>query len=84
MWTFSGVKILFRVALVLLRCTLGSQENLKSCQGLYETMQVLRAIPPKYMGESFLVQEVNTCVVICLFMALFCSLSPFLLDFALL
>lgn len=55
---FSGVKILFRVGLVLLKCILGSQEKLKTCQGLYETMEHLRAIPPQYMRESFLVREV--------------------------
>lgn len=55
----SGVKILFRVGLVLLKCTLGSQEKLKSCQGLYETMELLRAIKPQYMQEGFLVQEVE-------------------------
>ena len=57
---FSGVKILFRVGLVLLKCMLGSQEKLKSCQGLYETMELLRAIQPQYMQESFLVREVNS------------------------
>lgn len=55
---FSGVKILFRVGLVLLKFTLGSQEKLKTCQGLYETMEVLRAIKPQYMQEGFLVHEV--------------------------
>ncbi|XP_003965569.2 TBC1 domain family member 10A-like isoform X1 [Takifugu rubripes] len=58
MFLCEGVKILFRVGLVLLKCTLGSQEKLKSCQGLYETMQLLRAIQPQYMQESFLAQEV--------------------------
>lgn len=56
---FSGVKILFRVGLVLLKCTLGSQEKLKACQGLYETMELLRAIQPQYIQESFLVHEVH-------------------------
>lgn len=57
---FSGVKILFRVGLVLLKCMLGSQEKLKACQGLYETMELLRAIRPQYMQERFLVQEVQS------------------------
>ena len=56
---FAGVKILFRVGLVLLKCTLGSQEKLKACQGLYETMELLRAIQPQYIQESFLVHEVH-------------------------
>lgn len=58
MFLCEGVKILFRVGLVLLKCMMGSQEKLKSCQGLYETMELLRAIHPKYMQESFLVHEV--------------------------
>lgn len=58
MFLCEGVKILFRVGLVLLKCMMGSQEKLKSCQGLYETMELLRAIQPKYMQESFLVHEV--------------------------
>ena len=49
-----GVKIIFRVGLVLLKCMLGSQEKLKACQGLYETMELLRAIEARYMQESFL------------------------------
>lgn len=56
---FSGVKILFRVGLVLLKCMLGSQEKLKACQGLYETMELLRAIQPQYTQEGFLVHEVQ-------------------------
>ncbi|XP_054468228.1 TBC1 domain family member 10A-like [Anoplopoma fimbria] len=58
MFLCEGVKILFRVGLVLLKSTLGSQEKLKSCQGLYETMELLRAIQPQYMQETFLVQEI--------------------------
>lgn len=41
---------------------LGTQEKLKSCQGLYETMELLRAVRPEYMKEAFLVQEVETHV----------------------
>ncbi|KAM9820447.1 TBC1 domain family member 10A-like [Neosynchiropus ocellatus] len=58
MFLCEGVKILFRVGLVLLKCMLGSQEKVKSLPGLYETMECLRAIPPQYMQESFLVHEV--------------------------
>ncbi|KAM7392955.1 hypothetical protein PAMA_007867 [Pampus argenteus] len=58
MFLCEGVKILFRVGLVLLKCMLGSQEKLKSCQCLYETMELLRAIQPQYMQESFLVHEI--------------------------
>ncbi|GAA6217035.1 TBC1 domain family member 10A-like [Lates japonicus] len=58
MFLCEGVKILFRVGLVLLKCMLGSQEKLKACQGLYETMELLRAIKPQYMQEKFLVNEI--------------------------
>lgn len=58
MFLCDGVKIIFRVGLVLLRCMLGTKEKLKACQGQYETMELLRAIEPKYMQEAFLVQQV--------------------------
>lgn len=54
-----GVKIIFRVGLVLLKCMLGTREKLKACQGQYETMELLRAIEPRYMQEGFLVREVR-------------------------
>lgn len=63
MFLCEGVKILFKVGLVLLKCTLGSQEKLKAYQGLYETMELLRAIRPQYMQESFLVREIIELVV---------------------
>lgn len=47
------------MGLVLLKCMLGTQEKLKTCHGLYETMELLRAIRPEYMKEAFLVQEVE-------------------------
>ncbi|XP_056384654.1 TBC1 domain family member 10A [Hyla sarda] len=58
MFFCEGVKIVFRVALVLLKYSLGSSEKLKSCQGQYETMEKLRAIDPKYMQEGFLIPEI--------------------------
>ncbi|TRY65267.1 hypothetical protein DNTS_015433 [Danionella cerebrum] len=58
MFFCEGVKIIFRVGLVLLKCMLGSPEKLKACQGLYETMEHLRSVEPRYMQEAFLVQEV--------------------------
>ncbi|KAG7322892.1 hypothetical protein KOW79_014238 [Hemibagrus wyckioides] len=53
-----GVKVIFRVGLVLLKCMLGSQEKLKACQGQYETMERLRAVEPRYMQEGFLIKEI--------------------------
>ncbi|XP_030211001.1 TBC1 domain family member 10A [Gadus morhua] len=58
MFLCEGVKIIFRVGLVLLKCMLGSPEKLKKSQGLYETMELLKALPPAYMEEGFLVREV--------------------------
>ncbi|XP_036434318.1 TBC1 domain family member 10A [Colossoma macropomum] len=58
MFLCDGVKIIFRVGLVLLKCMLGTREKLKACPGQYETMELLRALEPKYMQEAFLVQQV--------------------------
>uniref|UniRef100_A0A8C8RE29 Rab-GAP TBC domain-containing protein n=1 Tax=Pelusios castaneus TaxID=367368 RepID=A0A8C8RE29_9SAUR len=58
MFFCEGVKILFRVGLVLLKHTLGSSDKLKTCQGQYETMERLRALSPSIMQEAFLVQEI--------------------------
>lgn len=55
----TGVKIIFRVGLVLLKHALGSPEKLKACQGQYETIEQLRSLSPKIMQEAFLVQEVR-------------------------
>jgi len=38
---------------------LGTREKLKAYQGQYETMELLRAIEPRYMQEGFLVREVT-------------------------
>ncbi|XP_042327574.1 TBC1 domain family member 10B [Sceloporus undulatus] len=58
MFFCEGVKIIFRVGLVLLRSTLGSVDKLRSCQGMYETMEKLRNLPVQTMQEDFLVHEV--------------------------
>uniref|UniRef100_H3AII0 TBC1 domain family member 10B n=1 Tax=Latimeria chalumnae TaxID=7897 RepID=H3AII0_LATCH len=58
MFFAEGVKIIFRVGLVLLRSTLGSVDKLRDCQGMYETMEKLRNIPHQYMQEELLIQEV--------------------------
>lgn len=59
LWDEIGVKIIFRVGLVLLKCMLGTREKLKACPGQYETMELLRALEPRYMQEAFLVQQVS-------------------------
>ncbi|XP_006262868.4 TBC1 domain family member 10B [Alligator mississippiensis] len=58
MFFCEGVKIIFRVGLVLLRSTLGSVDKLRSCQGMYETMEKLRNPPLQCLQEEVLVHEV--------------------------
>uniref|UniRef100_V9K9G6 TBC1 domain family member 10A n=1 Tax=Callorhinchus milii TaxID=7868 RepID=V9K9G6_CALMI len=58
MFFCEGVKVIFRVGLVLLKYTLGSPDKLKSCKGQYETMEKLRSIDSRYMEEGFLILEV--------------------------
>lgn len=53
-----GVKIVFRVGLVLLKQMLGSVDKLRELQGMYETMERLRNIAPDTIREDLLVHEV--------------------------
>lgn len=55
----AGVKIVFRVGLVLLKQMLGSVDKLRELQGMYETMERLRNISPDTIREDLLVQEVS-------------------------
>ncbi|XP_077995507.1 TBC1 domain family member 10B-like [Glandiceps talaboti] len=57
MFLCEGVKVLFRIALVFFRYTLGRADQLGRCQGLYETMDRLRNISDRVMEEEFLVRE---------------------------
>lgn len=54
------MKIVFRVGLVLLKQMLGSVDKLRELQGMYETMERLRNIPPESIKEEVMVQEVST------------------------
>nr|XP_057904404.1 TBC1 domain family member 10A-like [Doryrhamphus excisus] len=58
MFFCEGVKIVFRVGLVLLKQMLGSVDKLRELQGMYETMERLRSISPDTIREDSLVQEV--------------------------
>ncbi|XP_056143663.1 TBC1 domain family member 10B-like [Lampris incognitus] len=58
MFFCEGVKIVFRVGLVLLRQMLGSVDKLRELQGMYETMERLRNISPDSVREDTLVQEI--------------------------
>jgi len=57
----AGVKVMFRVALLLFRSVLGKQDQLVDCPSLYETVEKLRKIPSEFMEEEFLVREVREC-----------------------
>ncbi|XP_075583369.1 LOW QUALITY PROTEIN: TBC1 domain family member 10A-like [Pelecanus crispus] len=63
MFFCEGVKIMFRVGLVLLRQALGTPEKLRSCQGMYETMERLRSVPPPGLHEDALVHQVTSVPV---------------------
>uniref|UniRef100_H2T9P1 TBC1 domain family, member 10b n=1 Tax=Takifugu rubripes TaxID=31033 RepID=H2T9P1_TAKRU len=58
MFFCEGVKIVFRVGLVLLKQMLGSVDKLREVQGMYETMERLRNISPDSIREEVLVQEI--------------------------
>ncbi|XP_071850227.1 uncharacterized protein [Apostichopus japonicus] len=57
MFLFEGIKVLFRVSLVILTYTLGTRDDIRKCPGLYESMQVLKNIPPECLREEYLVEE---------------------------
>ncbi|XP_017274985.1 TBC1 domain family member 10A [Kryptolebias marmoratus] len=63
MFFCEGVKIVFRVGLVLLKQMLGSVDKLRELQGMYETMERLRNISPDTIREDVLVQEIITLPV---------------------
>lgn len=63
MFFCEGVKIVFRVGLVLLKQMLGSVDKLRELQGMYETMERLRNISPDMIREDVLVQEIITLPV---------------------
>ncbi|KRZ18884.1 TBC1 domain family member 10B [Trichinella zimbabwensis] len=58
MFFCEGVKVLFKVAIVLFRCALGSNQQLQRCPTMYETVERLRKLPPQIMQEEFLIQKV--------------------------
>ncbi|ESO97624.1 hypothetical protein LOTGIDRAFT_53462, partial [Lottia gigantea] len=54
-----GVKILFRVALVLFKVALGSSEKIAECPSFYETMEKLRNIPASELEEDVIMRELT-------------------------
>ncbi|XP_060758154.1 TBC1 domain family member 10A-like isoform X2 [Neoarius graeffei] len=63
MFFCEGVKVVFRVGLVLLKQMLGSVDKLRELQGMYETMERLRNISPDSIREDILVHEVTVLPV---------------------
>ncbi|XP_014210494.1 TBC1 domain family member 10A [Copidosoma floridanum] len=59
MFLCEGVKIIFKVALVLLKGSLGRSWQLKKCPTMYETLQVLKNPPPEIMEEEYLVHHIR-------------------------
>jgi len=65
-----GVKVVFKVALVVLKFSLGRQHVLKKCPTMCETLEVLRHPPQGIMDEEFVVYQVtaNTRIELIFFM----------------
>jgi len=59
MFLCEGVKIVFKVALVVLKFSLGRQHVLKKCPTMCETLEVLRHPPQAIMDEEFIVYQMN-------------------------
>jgi len=57
MFLCEGVKVLFRVALVLLKSALPRKVR-RQCPSMYETLDVLKHLPEKICSEEFLIPEV--------------------------
>ena len=58
MFLCEGVKVIFKVALVLLKGCLGRSSLTKRCPTMYETLQVLRNPPHQIVDEEALVYQV--------------------------
>ncbi|XP_061465511.1 carabin [Rhineura floridana] len=54
-----GIKVLFRVGLLLIRLALGSSEKLRDCAGLVETLEKLRSVPAHLLQEDTFMAEVH-------------------------
>ena len=59
MFLCEGVKIIFKVGLVLLKGCLGKPWQTKKCPTMYETLQVLKNPPQQIMEEEYLVYHVR-------------------------
>lgn len=52
-----GVKVLFKVALVILRSVLGRSDIQKRCPSMFETLEVLRSLPHELLHEDVIVAQ---------------------------
>lgn len=57
MFLCEGIKVQFRIGLVLIKQLLGRPEVLKKCPSIYETLEILKHLPPEICQEDFLVVQ---------------------------
>ncbi|XP_064612827.1 LOW QUALITY PROTEIN: TBC1 domain family member 10B-like [Liolophura sinensis] len=57
MFFCEGVKVVFRVALVLVKFSLEGRDKLSQCPTIYETMEKLRHFPPEMLHEEVIIKE---------------------------
>ncbi|KAL5016349.1 hypothetical protein ScPMuIL_005938 [Solemya velum] len=57
MFFCEGVKVIFRVALVLLKLAFDNPESLTQCPTIYETLEKLKYIPVEQLDEETVVRE---------------------------
>lgn len=57
MFFCEGVKVLFRVALVLSKSVLGKPEQIQECPSMYETLEKFRHLPSEILHEEYLIRE---------------------------
>lgn len=55
----TGVKVIFRVALVLLKQVVGTPQQQAESEGLYEIMEKLKNIPPHLMDDEVIYDDVS-------------------------
>lgn len=64
MYGFSGVKVLFKVAVVLFRHGLGTNNQLREFNDFHSIVTRLKNLPEKIMTEDFLIPKVSKLHVI--------------------
>lgn len=54
-----GIRVIFKVALVLLGASLGRSKVRKQCNGMIETLEILKSIPEKVLEEEFILTNIQ-------------------------